>query len=130
MTGQAGSNIKGAPFVSDADIPWQELGEGVRRKILSHDDQVMLVVVDFDAGAIGKPHTHPHLQCSMVASGVFDVTIGGRTKRLAAGDTFFVPTNVLHGVVNIEAGRLIDTFTPMREDFLQPATEMPRNTVA
>lgn len=118
MTGQGTMNIKGAPFVSDAEIPWQELGEGVRRKIMSHDDQVMLVHVDFETGAIGKPHTHPHLQCTMVASGVFDVTIGGQTRRLKTGDTFFVPTNVLHGVVNITAGRLIDSFTPMREDFL------------
>ena len=118
MTVDPTMNRKGGPFVSTADVPWQELGEGVRRKVLSHDDQVMLVHVDFETGAIGKPHTHPHLQCTMVESGVFDVTIGGRTRRLVAGDTFFVATNVLHGVLNIAAGRLIDTFTPMREDFL------------
>jgi quercetin dioxygenase-like cupin family protein len=123
MTGQTTSRqttmgIKGEPFTAAADIPWQDLGEGVRRKILSHDDNVMLVHVAFETGAIGKPHTHPHLQCTMVESGVFDVTISGNTRRLVAGDTFFVPTNVLHGVINIEAGRLIDCFTPMREDFV------------
>lgn len=120
MTGEGTltKTTKGEPFVQAAGIPWQDLGEGVRRKILSHDDQVMLVHVDFEKGAIGKPHTHPHLQCTLVESGIFDVTIGGRTQRLVAGDTFFVATNVLHGVVNIEAGRLIDTFTPMREDFV------------
>ncbi len=112
------ASIKSEPFVHAADIRWQELGDGVRRKILSYDDQVMLVHVDFEKGAIGKPHTHPHLQCTLVESGIFDVTIGGRTQRLTSGDTFFVATNVLHGVTNIEAGRLIDTFTPMREDFV------------
>jgi quercetin dioxygenase-like cupin family protein len=110
--------IKGAPFVHTAEIAWQDLGDGVRRKVLSYDDNVMLVHVAFEKGAIGKPHTHPHLQCTIVDGGVFDVTIGGVTRRLVSGDTFFVPTNVLHGVVNIEAGRLIDTFTPMREDFV------------
>jgi quercetin dioxygenase-like cupin family protein len=49
---------------------------------------------------------------------VFDVTIGGETRRLVTGDTFFVPTMVLHGVVAVEAGRLVDSFTPMREDFI------------
>jgi quercetin dioxygenase-like cupin family protein len=111
-------NTKGAFFVHTADIAWQDLGEGVSRKVLSHDDSVMMVHVAFQKGAIGKPHTHPHLQCTIVESGIFDVTIGGITRRLTAGDTFFVPTNVLHGVVNIEAGRLIDSFTPMREDFV------------
>ncbi len=110
--------IKGEPFVQTADVPWHDLGGGVRRKVLSYDDQVMLVHVDFETGAIGKPHTHPHLQCTLVESGVFDVTIGGKMRRLTTGDTFFVASNILHGVVNVEAGRLIDTFTPMREDFV------------
>jgi quercetin dioxygenase-like cupin family protein len=120
MTGQGNINIKGEAFVIAADIAWLDLGEGVRRKVLSHADNVMLVHVEFQTGAIGKPHTHPHLQCTLVESGIFDVTIGGRTRRLVAGDTFFVATNVLHGVVNIEAGRLVDSFTPMREDFVRP----------
>lgn len=110
--------IKGGCFTTTADIPWQDMGGGITRKILSYDDQVMLVHVAFETGAVGAPHTHPHLQCTLVESGIFDVTIGGQTRRLNAGDTFFVPTNVLHGVVNIAAGRLVDTFTPMREDFV------------
>jgi quercetin dioxygenase-like cupin family protein len=111
------ANIKGAPFVASADIPWQVVGDGVRRKILSHADGIMIVHVAFEAGAIGAEHNHPHLQGTLVESGVFDVTIGGETRRLVAGDTFFVPTMVLHGVVAVQAGRLVDSFTPMREDF-------------
>ncbi len=111
-------NTSGQPFFHGSQLPWLELGGGIRRKVLSHDASVMLVHVDFEAGAIGVPHQHPHLQCSLIESGVFDVTIGGETRRLGAGDTFFVPTNIVHGVVAIEAGRLLDSFTPMREDFL------------
>jgi quercetin dioxygenase-like cupin family protein len=111
-------NTKGQPFLLGSNMAWQELGGGIRRKILSHDDAIMLVHVDFEAGAIGVAHSHPHLQCSLVESGIFDVTIAGETRRLGPGDTFFVPTNVLHGVVAIEAGRLLDSFTPMREEFL------------
>jgi quercetin dioxygenase-like cupin family protein len=37
---------------------------------------------------------------------------------LGAGGSFIVPSNVEHGVKALEAGRLIDTFTPMRKDFL------------
>lgn len=110
--------LKDQPFVSAAEIPWQDMGGGVTRKVLAHGDGIMLVHVAFDAGAIGAEHRHPHLQCSLVESGIFDVTIDGRTRRLKAGDTFFVASNLLHGVVAIEAGRLVDSFTPMREDFV------------
>jgi quercetin dioxygenase-like cupin family protein len=109
---------KNEPFASDAGLPWEPAGEGVVRKILTYRDEVMMVRVRFDAGAVGAPHSHPHIQCSLVESGIFDVTIGGRTQRLLAGDSFLVPPNAVHGAVAIEAGTLVDVFTPMRADFV------------
>lgn len=90
----------------------------MRRQILSHDDGIMLVRVAFEAGAIGPRHSHPHVRCTLVESGVFDVTIAGETRRLGPGDSFLVPTGAVHGVVTIEAGALTDVLTPMREDFV------------
>lgn len=103
--------------VADA-IAWEDLGGGVRRKILGWNPDMMMTRVAFEAGAIGALHRHPHRQCAVVESGVFDVTIDGRTQRLSAGDGYIVPSNVLHGVVALEPGVLLDVFTPMREDFL------------
>lgn len=37
---------------------------------------------------------------------------------LSAGDGYYVAPNKPHGCVCLEAGVLIDTFTPMRADFL------------
>jgi quercetin dioxygenase-like cupin family protein len=54
-----------------------------------------------------------------VESGVFEIEIAGEKRILKAGDAFFIPTNVWHGAVCIEAGVLIDTFSPMREDFIE-----------
>ena len=108
---------RGAPFVADADVAWTEVGGGIRRKVLCYDDAIMLVRVEFEAGAVGAAHRHPHLQCSVVESGVFDITIGGTTRRLEAGDSYLVPGNVQHGAVAIEAGVLVDVFTPKRDDF-------------
>jgi quercetin dioxygenase-like cupin family protein len=105
-------------FQLDADLAWEPTDPGVQRKIMAYGRDLMVVRVRFEAGAVGKPHQHPHRQACYVESGVFDVTIDGRTQRLKAGDTFFVPSNLVHGVVNIEAGQLVDSFTPMREEFL------------
>lgn len=105
-------------FVADAEVPWQDLGGGIRRKLLGYEGAIMMARIAFDAGAVGAPHTHPHVQCSVVESGVFDVTISGRTRRLVAGDGFIVPSGALHGAVCVEPGVLVDVFTPMRDDFL------------
>ena len=41
------------------------------------------------------------------------------TDGLHAGDGYYVAPSLPHGFVCLEAGVLIDTFTPMREDFLK-----------
>ena len=111
-------NRKGLAFAFDRDIDWEAAGEGIRRKVLTYDNGVMMVRVAFEAGAVGAAHSHPHVQCSLVEQGVFDITIAGRTERLRQGDSFLVPPNAVHGAVAIEAGVLLDVFTPMRDDFV------------
>ena len=105
-------------FIHNNDIEWQQVDTGVRRKIMSYDDRLMLVKVAFDKGGVGTVHQHPHSQITHVESGVFEVEIGEEKKILKAGDAFYIPPNQLHGAVCLEAGILIDVFSPMREDFI------------
>ncbi|HEV2736887.1 MAG TPA: cupin domain-containing protein [Longimicrobiaceae bacterium] len=105
-------------FVRGADRQWEELGGGVQRQILGHDETVMMVRVKFEAGAVGALHHHPHRQVTLVESGRFEVEIAGEKQVLGAGDGFFVPPDVEHGVTALEAGVLADVFAPAREDFL------------
>ncbi len=110
---------QGSPiFLNEGDQPWTDLGQGVMRKVLCYNADIMLVRVVFERGAIGVAHQHPHIQCSLVASGRFEMTIGGETRVLSAGDSFIVPSNVVHSAVALEAGELVDTFAPMRADFV------------
>jgi quercetin dioxygenase-like cupin family protein len=105
-------------FIVSSEIEWQQLGGGVERKVLGYDDQVMMVAVRFEKGAIGSLHHHVHRQVSYVASGKFEVTIDGDKKVLQQGDCFFVSPDLVHGVVALEEGSLVDVFTPSRNDFL------------
>ena len=105
-------------FQIETEIPWQDLGSGVQRKIFGYDDKLMLVKVKFVAGAIGQLHEHMHSQASFVESGVFELTIGEKKKILKAGDGYYVPPHVIHGAICLEAGVLIDSFSPIREDFV------------
>jgi len=105
--------------VKDSHIVWEPAGEGMKRKIMGYQPHLMLVKVHFEKGAIGYKHTHPHEQVSYVISGKFEVEIEGKKEILEAGDAFVVPANVEHGAVCLEEGVLIDTFSPLREDFLK-----------
>lgn len=98
--------------------PLTETGPGATRRVLLQTAELMLVEFAFEAGAIGALHSHPHVQASYIAAGRFEVTIDGVTEMLSAGDSFIVPSGLVHGVRAVEPGRLIDSFTPRRDDFV------------
>ena len=108
----------GTAFVRAEDVEVEDLGDGIKRQMLAYGPQLMLVRVFFEKGAIGTLHTHPHTQIAYVASGRFRVSIGGQERELSAGDSYFAVSGVEHGAVCLEAGELLDIFTPLREDFL------------
>ncbi len=91
---------------------------GVIRRVLAYCDELMCVENEFQKGAIGSMHHHPHTQITYVASGRFRFTIGDVTKEVKAGDTLLKQNDIVHGCECLEAGILVDFFTPMREDFV------------
>ena len=108
----------GKPFISSSEILWESVDKGVERKILGYDDNLMMVCVRFEKDAAGSLHHHVHRQISYVESGRFEVTIDGKKNILGQGDCFFVAPDLVHGVVALEEGILVDIFTPARKDFL------------
>jgi len=119
QTSSSSMEAKGKQFIIDSEIAWQDLGGGLKRKIMSYDETMMMVKIIFEKGGIGAPHKHVHTQMSYVESGIFEITIGDKKQTLKAGDGYYIPSNVMHGAVCKEAGVLIDLFTPMREDFVK-----------
>lgn len=106
-------------FFCTADkMEWEILGGGVSRKILGWDNQIMMVKVKFEKGAIGSAHQHFHTQATYCAAGKFEFTIGEKVQIIKAGDGVYIPPQLVHGTVCLEDGILIDVFSPVREDFL------------
>lgn len=104
-------------FQFETDTDWEIAGEGVQRQVFGFDDKLMLVKVKFDEGARGTLHSHAHSQASYVESGVFEMTMGNITKIIRKGDGYYVPPFTVHGCICLEAGMLVDAFSPARWDF-------------
>ena len=83
----------------------------------------MMAVIDFNDGPTSQPdppHSHPHEQISYVAAGEINFFLDNAPVRLGPGDMFTVPANVPHTVQLLSADvRLIDAFSPLREEFLK-----------
>ncbi|MDB1126036.1 cupin domain-containing protein [Vibrio algarum] len=108
------------PFFKIAENEWEELGGGIKRKIIGYTDDLMAVHLNFDKGAIGAPHAHDiHDQIGYVVAGSFEAEVDGKKCVLTAGDAYIAPKHFVHGAVALEDNSiLLDVFSPLREDFL------------
>ena len=108
-------------FFNHENTPWEELGEGIKRKIVGYTDDLMAVYVCFDKGAIGTAHSHEiHDQIGYVVSGSFEAEVDGEKKILKKGDAFIAKKHLKHGAVSLEENSvLLDLFSPVRGDFLK-----------
>lgn len=105
-------------FVQGNQVVPVEAEKGVKRKLLSRGGGLMMTEVTFEKGAIGSIHSHPHEQISYIVQGSFEFHLNGELQVLKKGDSIYVPSDTLHGVVALEEESIIlDVFTPQREDF-------------
>ena len=106
-------------YTENKNIAAKDLGGGVMRKVLSYSKNLMACELTFEKGAVGAPHSHPHEQIGYIISGRLVYQEDGQAdKILGTGDTYYVAPNVVHGVQILEDTKLLDIFTPMREDFV------------
>ena len=108
-------------ILKEAEIKPQTIAPG-RTRYLAHTENLMMVVIDFVDGpsdAPDPPHSHPHEQVSYIATGEVLFFLDGVPTRLGSGDIYTVPPNVPHSIQLLTPKvRLVDTFHPLRADFL------------
>ncbi|MBI5960492.1 MAG: cupin domain-containing protein [Chloroflexi bacterium] len=94
-----------------------------RGRYLTYTDHLMMVVVEFGDGPANEPdppHSHPHEQVTYVAQGEVYFFIEDVRHKLGPGDMITVPPDAPHSIQLITpTACLVDTFTPLREDFLK-----------
>lgn len=103
-------------------VPYEKVKDGLERKII-HTKELMTVLIDFSNGPWEEPeppHSHTHEQTSYIASGeIIFYCEGEDDQHLKAGDMFAVPSGKKHTIKLLaEKARLVDSFNPIREDFL------------
>ena len=109
-------------IVHAKDCKEEILPNGVKRVIKGYIDDLMLVELIWQKGMAGAIHRHPHRQAGYVVKGSFEVEeAGGKKTVCRAGDCYYTLADEPHGAVALEDGSvLLDIFTPMRKDFIEP----------
>jgi len=99
------------------EIKEEKLNEKITRKLAVGQNE-MIGRLRLAKGASVPPHKHLAEQITMVMSGALRFTIGGKDTDVRAGDVLIIPPNVVHSAVALEDTDDIDSFSPLRLDWL------------
>lgn len=102
-------------FLITSEIPTRELFPGVHARLI-HTDKLTLAYVTLNKGAVVPEHSHPHEQIINVLEGTFELTLDGKSKTVTAGHVGVAHSNVKHSVIAVTDGKILDVFSPVRED--------------
>lgn len=72
-----------------------------------------------------SPAQSPHAQFGIFLQGTGTFVVGDKKWNVKKGDGYFIPPGVFHELPTrgTEVVRVVDFFTPEREDFLKEASE-------
>ena len=99
-----------------SDIPPFEISRGFMARFI-HTESMTLAFVDIEEGADLAQHAHVHEQVVNLLEGQFELVVDGTPIRLQPGESYAIPSNVPHSGRAITACRILDVFSPVREDF-------------
>jgi len=100
-----------------AEIKEEKLNEKITRKLAVGQNE-MVGRLQLAKGAIVPDHKHVSEQITMVMTGAIKFTIAGEDITVRAGEVLIIPPNVVHSAVALEGSDDIDSFSPLREDWL------------
>ncbi len=99
--------------------------DGVKKQFLGVDFEVLAVGTEsmatkmlYKESDFVPFHKHPNEQNGYVITGRYKLMFDNTEYSLIKGDSYSIPENTEHSMEIIEAGEIIDVFTPVRQDYL------------
>ena len=109
-----------ASYYRWSEIPSEQVNPDLTRRLMT-GDRVMVASIELKRGCVVPQHAHAHEQVSYVLGGWLRLTVGdvgSEVYDLRAGDVVVLPSNVPHGAQALEDTRVLDVFSPPREDWI------------
>ena len=94
---------------------------GLRRWVLAHNGNLILVQHEMEQGWAGTRHSHPHDQAVYVVTGHLRCSCGDELFEVKAGESFVIRGGVEHQAWALMPSVVLDIFTPARADYLEQA---------
>jgi quercetin dioxygenase-like cupin family protein len=98
--------------------PWINLCPGIKRQTKANGKTMYQMLATLEAGSKMPPHQHSQEQIVHILSGRMKLIVDGTAHEMKTGDSFYLASNIPHGVETLEETRVLDTFSPPRDEYL------------
>jgi quercetin dioxygenase-like cupin family protein len=110
------------------DVPPIELVPGITGHLV-YGERIMLNFLTSQPNSYMPNHRHESEQLMVILDGALDLVIEGKVHHMEKGDVVTLPSNVDHAAYVSDRGvRVIDIFSPPREDFIAKLEEVTKRT--
>src|SRR5436309_14260087 len=92
--------------------PTIEICPGITRRTVAHGNAMYQMLATLAAGSRMPAYSHPQEQIVHILEGKMRLIVEGVPHELSTGDSFYLASNVLHGVETLSATCVLDTFSP------------------
>ena len=102
------------------EVPVEQVTEKMERRLI-YGDKVMIAKMKFKDGFLVPLHSHENEQITQVTKGCIRFWFGENKEKeidLHPGDVVVIPSNLPHEALMIGDVEEIDTWSPIREDWL------------
>jgi quercetin dioxygenase-like cupin family protein len=99
-----------------SDITTKEIAPGFFSRLI-HTSTNTINFIEVKAGCSVPRHRHINEQCSFAIEGKFELTVNDAPQVLEPGLFAIIPPNIWHSGIAVTDCRLIDIFSPAREDY-------------
>ncbi len=97
-------------------IPAKEVFPGFVGQFV-HSATMTFAYWNIEKGSGLPEHSHVHEQVVNMLEGEFELTVEGKPHRLLPGMVYTIPSQVKHAGRAITDCRILDVFSPVREDY-------------
>ena len=98
--------------------PTIEIRPGITRRTVAHGKAMYQMLATLAAGSRMPAHSHAQEQIVHILEGKMRLIVDGVAHELSSGDSFYLASNIPHGVETVLPRRVLDTFSPPRNDYL------------
>lgn len=98
------------------EIAPKEIMAGYHGKMI-HTENMTLAFWEVESGSSVPLHSHLHEQIMQVLEGEFEFTVDGKTRIYQFPDIVVIPSNTPHSGKAITKCKLMDIFSPAREEY-------------